>query len=137
MSELISSISVGVVVQIPRSQSELMRTALVRGHMCEAVGESCGMEDTARLFTLGLLSTLDALFDQDIGELLDKIALADEIKNALTKYEGELGGLINNVIDYENANWSALEERKADLSLLMESYMWAVSQTEENQAFED
>lgn len=117
--------------------SELMRTALVRGHMCEAIGENNGMEDTARLFTLGLLSTLDALFDQDMETLLEKIALADEIKNALIKYEGQLGTLINDVIDYENANWDTLEQRKSDLSLLMESYMWAVSQTEENQAFED
>lgn len=117
--------------------SELMRTSMIRAHMCEALGEEKGMDDTARLFTLGLLSTLDALFDQNMNKLLENIPLVDEMKEALIRQEGELGELLKNIIDYEHCNVESLESTQANLPLLTESYLWAVSETEEFHLFED
>lgn len=117
--------------------SELMRTSMIRAYLCETLGENSGMEDTARLFTLGLLSTLDALFDQNMAKLLENIPLVDEMKEALITHQGELGQLIENVIDFEGEAFDKLIQRQADLPLYFESYLLAVSETEEFHLFEE
>ncbi len=87
---------------------ELMVTALVRAKMCELLGAAHHEQGLDRFFTVGLLSTLDAMLDKPIGELLDGLPLVDETKAALLRYEGLLGSVLKQVLNYEQGAWGEL-----------------------------
>ena len=74
---------------------ELMRTTLVRAHFCELIGADTRFDDReVDLFLLGLLSTLDALLDQPIDELVMDLPLASDVKTALLAEAGSLGTVL-------------------------------------------
>ena len=87
---------------------ELMVTALVRAKMCELLGAAHNEHGLDRFFTVGLLSTLDAMLDKPIEELLEGLPLVDEIKAALLRYEGLLGSVLRRVLNYEQGAWGEL-----------------------------
>jgi c-di-GMP phosphodiesterase len=88
---------------------ELIATAMVRARMCELLAErSRNRIDPTQAFTVGLFSTLDALMDTPMEELLDTLSFSAAIKLALTDAEGELGHLLQQVLHYERGNWSEL-----------------------------
>ncbi len=88
---------------------ELIATAMVRARMCELLAErSRDRIDATQAFTVGLFSTLDALMDTSMEELLDTLSLSASIKLALIGAEGELGHLLQQVLYYEKGEWSEL-----------------------------
>lgn len=56
-------------------------------------------------YMLGMFSTLEYLIDASMEEILTDIPLAEELKDALIKGEGEGGQLLKLVICYEKADW--------------------------------
>lgn len=76
---------------------ELFRTSLVRAKFCELVGEKVGGISKDTFFTVGLFSTLDAVMDQSLEDLLAEIQFEDSLKQALLKNSGVLGSALNTV----------------------------------------
>ena len=75
--------------------AELTRVTLVRARFCELLGPDVQLADRQfDLFLLGLMSTLDALLDRPLDELLMELPLALDIKTALLGGAGELGGVL-------------------------------------------
>ena len=111
----------------------LLVTALVRARMCELVASSVN-EKSEQMFTIGLLSLLDALMDMPMIELLDELALSSSIKLALLDHDGINGEILLNVILYEQGQWSELiklgVEAKAYFTCYMEAVKWADSTIE-------
>ena len=111
----------------------LFVTALVRAKMCELIAEHQG-ENSEQMFTIGLLSLVDALMDIPMVELLDELALSAPVKLALLDYDGESGWILKNVIDYEKGEWNDLLEQGIDAksysSYYMEAVKWADSTVE-------
>lgn len=111
----------------------LFVTALVRAKMCELIAEQRG-ENSEQMFTIGLLSLVDALMDTPMIDLLDELALSAPVKLALLDYDGESGWILKNVIDYEKGEWNDLLEQgidaKAYFSCYMEAVKWADSTVE-------
>ena len=107
---------------------ELLVTALVRARMCDLLAEQVGANNE-QLFTIGLLSTLDALMGVEMVDLLDDLAMSISIKTALLDYEGVGGEILFNVINYEKGNWNELEKHgvkaKAYIPHYMEAVKWA------------
>jgi EAL and modified HD-GYP domain-containing signal transduction protein len=62
---------------------ELFRMALTRAKFCELVGTKIGDFKPDIYFTVGLFSTLDAVMDTPLTELLSKLNLDSNIVNAL------------------------------------------------------
>lgn len=88
---------------------ELIVTAMVRGRMCELLAERSHQRvDPSQAFTVGLFSTLDALMDMTMDELMDSLTFNADIKLALTNGEGQLGHLLKQVLHYEKGEWSEL-----------------------------
>ena len=108
----------------------LFVTALVRARMCELIAEHRG-ENSEQMFTIGLLSLIDALMDTPMIDLLDELALSTPVKLALLDYDGESGLILKNVIDYEKGQWNGLLEKGIDAkeysSCYMEAIKWADS----------
>ncbi len=108
--------------------SELMRVALIRAHMCEALCPLYGV-DPGQGFTAGLFSILDAFFDCEMRQLLADLPLAREILDALLKREGVLGVNLEGVLAYERGEWDlcsvqAVAPEKVN-SVYWESVEWA------------
>lgn len=110
---------------------QLVITALVRAKMAEQLAskEIPGFEKQA--FICGLFSVLDALMDKPMIDLLDTVILSTQIKMALLDFEGELGQLLKSTIDYEQANFEALQERGVETEVYYESYLSAIKWADE------
>jgi EAL and modified HD-GYP domain-containing signal transduction protein len=67
---------------------ELMITAIVRAAICEKLASSTNEGSKETIFTVGLLSVLDALMDRPMEEALAELAILSEIRSAPVDREG-------------------------------------------------
>ena len=91
--------------------SELMTMALARGRFCELVARRAEKDDPGAFFTVGLFSVLDALMDAPMEEVLDQLALSDDMRAALADGEGAKGRALEIAIALERG-----EHERVDLS---------------------
>ena len=90
----------------PDKPSELINSAMTRAKFCEMVaGDIKAPIDNSIAFLTGLLSLIDAILDEDLESILEKLPLAQEIKDALTTRKGVLAALIILVEQIEHAEW--------------------------------
>lgn len=82
----------------------LLPKALTRAYMCQSLAEKTTGLDSQSGFMLGLVSMMNLLMNIDLAELIEKLPLTLEIKDALILGKGELGKLLNLVIAFEEAN---------------------------------
>jgi c-di-GMP-related signal transduction protein len=95
---------------------ELIRTALTRAYFCEEFSGPAGLRDKkSSLFLMGLLSITDALLDKPIGEVLRALAIAQEVKTALTGGENRLHDVYELLLALERAEWPHLSAYVARL----------------------
>ncbi len=89
---------------------ELVTTSLVRAQFCEEIGALASLPDRqADLFLVGLLSTLDALLDRPIGQVLEQMSVSAEIAHALLEGDNLLGDTLRLAIAYDRADWPRVE----------------------------
>jgi len=95
-----------VLARFKHKPEELLTLALVRAKMCEAMSKHANLNiDTG--FTVGLLSTLDALLDKDMATVVAELPLNNAAKSALEKKSGPLGEILGTIIAYEQADWQS------------------------------
>ncbi|WP_018691826.1 EAL and HDOD domain-containing protein [Algicola sagamiensis] len=98
--------------------AELMRLSMTRAKFSEGLSELMAPnEDSSKAFLTGLLSLIDAILDESIENIMERLPLADDIKDALVKGEGKLAELIELIIVYEKAEWDAANTLIEKLSL--------------------
>lgn len=89
--------------------SELYLLALVRARMCQALGAEPAGPGLNELFTVGLLSVLDALFDRSMESLVNELPLSRPLCEALCGNGlSKLGQALRKAIAYERGEWPAL-----------------------------
>lgn len=117
-----------VLAQTGDKPSELMRIALIRAHMCDALCPLYRVEPGPG-FTVGLFSILDAYLDCDMQQLLTDLPLAQEILDALLKREGVLGTILEGMLAYERGEWEQCAAQTVEPgivnSVYWESVDWA------------
>ena len=87
---------------------ELALTGLTRARACELVGaERNPSLDSDELFTLGLLSTADAVFRMPMQEVVTELPLDDTLIAALLDRTGPGGEILRSVIAYEQGEFLA------------------------------
>lgn len=111
---------------------ELITMAMVRAKMCELLADHFGISSTESAFTVGLFSTLDAVMDTPMEELLDTISLNTEIKFALLNQEGILGELLKQVLRYETGDWAKMDTQYTTPQNYARAYLDAVYWVSEN-----
>ncbi|RLB16468.1 MAG: hypothetical protein DRG82_09010 [Deltaproteobacteria bacterium] len=100
---------------------ELLRSSIIRARMCEMLGKGTRAPvDASELFTLGLFSLIDAILDQDMEKLMEKLPLSDPIKMALIKHEGPLAHFLDLVKSYETANWESFSKAVSKVGIAEE-----------------
>lgn len=116
--------------------NELARASIIRAKFCELVGGSGGLVvKPSALFTLGLFSLIDAMVDESMENLMEKLPLSEGIKDALIYGRGELNHYLKLVVCYEKGNWEGVAEMAGILGLgeddlpsyYMDSVSWADS----------
>ncbi len=110
----------------------LMATALTRAKMSELLAKAMGLKDLQTFFTVGLFSTLDALMDQPLNEILEALPLSDEVKDALLQHKGLHGDVLNTVLSYEQ-NEEQKQIQRLDLTLdrIRDAYLGAIKWADE------
>ena len=86
--------------------------ALVRALMCEKLAEFISPYEKEQFYTVGLLSCLDAFFDQNIKDVVSHILLDQNINNALLSYNGDAGLALQTTLYFEQSHWHKLDWHK-------------------------
>ena len=115
--------------------TELVELSLFRAKLCERLAVVSGHENPEMAFTVGMLSTLDALLDRPLAEVVSELPLTEQMREALLDREGECGRILTWTIAFEQANWGELDDSglaASDISpLYLESLTWARETLEE------
>ncbi len=106
--------------------SELPLTAMVRGKCCELLAKECKLPKPESYFTVGLFSTLDAMMDQELSELLDDLPLSSEAKLALLDHEGVFGEALKCTLSMEKNDSSLIGFKGLDMTELSDIYLLAI-----------
>ena len=110
--------------------TELLKFALIRGRMCELLAAKLPNDQREMAFTVGLFSLLDALLNAPLHELLARIPLTDEIRDALVKGTGPLAKLLEPVEACERGDWRRLESSGTPVAVCAGAYVDAVAWAE-------
>jgi EAL and modified HD-GYP domain-containing signal transduction protein len=85
---------------------ELLHLSLVRAKFCDLLGTEKNIgSNPPTAFLVGLFSMLDALLDQQMGYLIEKLPLVDEVKEALCGGQNDLSMFLMLVKAFESGNW--------------------------------
>ncbi|MCC5826492.1 HDOD domain-containing protein [Alkalimonas sp.] len=93
--------------------AELMRLSMTRAKFAEGLAELHG-SDSSKAYLTGMMSLMDALLDEPIESVMQKLPLAKDIKEALVEGSGVLADYLKLMQWYEHADWqqaSALIEQ--------------------------
>jgi EAL and modified HD-GYP domain-containing signal transduction protein len=90
----------------PDKPTELIKVAMTRAKFCELVAKDMPSQiDDSIAFLTGLLSMIDAILDEELAVILDKLPLAKEIKDPLLTRKGVMSAIIKLVEFIEHAKW--------------------------------
>lgn len=117
--------------------NELRNVAMIRGRMCELLAKFYKGHAEV-FFAAGLFSTLDALMDKSLPELLEDLPLMPELHTAILRHEGPVGKALRDVLHYERGDWQALAQSAVPVDELLKAYLDALSWSKElNQQLND
>ena len=111
--------------------SELLVTAMTRARMCELLGIAQGRKDSDPYFTVGLFSTLEALLEAPLEEILKSLPLSTEIYQALVAQEGDAGKALSCTLAYERGDWDRASLAGLATSDITRSYLDAIAWADE------
>ncbi len=97
---------------------ELVVSVIVRAVFCESLAPRIGMMNRSNdLFLLGMMSLIDAVLDRPLPEILEKMPISHEIKEALLGGENRFRDVYETVLAYEAADWRSFAEKARKLNL--------------------
>lgn len=123
----------------PDKPTELIKLAMTRAKFCELTAQDIRSQlDVSIAFLTGLLSMIDAILDEDMASVLEKLPLSQDIKEPLLTKKGVMAALIKLVEFIEHAEWDkttlVMDKLKLDKDKVVEHYnqalAWADEQTD-------
>lgn len=93
-----------------KKPAELMQVCVVRARFCELIAKQVSKSLAGEAFFTGLFSLLDAILDQPMSLLVEKLPFPDDIKAALLNEKNTLYYILNVVQAYETGSWWTLEK---------------------------
>lgn len=90
----------------PDKPNELIRSSIVRARLCELCGSLLKSHFTTdELFTLGLFSSMDAMLDRAMPDILENIRFSDTLKQALLGQDKGFNKILKVVTCFEHGDW--------------------------------
>ena len=121
-----------VLSKIEGKSAELIGITLLRAKMCEALTHDSGLGNPDSAFMVGLFSTLDALMDIPLIELLSMLPITNEIREALLYHRGPYNRVLACVLAYEQGDWKSIDEAGFIENEVVSCYFQAVEWSEES-----
>ncbi|MFY8326120.1 EAL and HDOD domain-containing protein [Pseudoalteromonas sp. ZZD1] len=98
--------------------AELIRLSLTRARFTELLAINHNkLKDTGMAFLTGMMSLMDAILDETMEGVMNKLPLSNDIKVALVDEQGILAQYLRLVKLYEQANWEGANAIKNELGL--------------------
>jgi len=88
---------------------EAVSQALVRGRFCELYTIKTGSGDASTRFLVGLLSRMDVLLGMPIAQVVVRLPVSADMRDALLHNRGPHASVLSLAIAYESADWSQVE----------------------------
>jgi c-di-GMP phosphodiesterase len=108
----------------PNKPTELITLSMTRAKFCELCSDDVKQKlDGSISFLTGLLSMIDAILDESIEHILEKLPLAQEIKDSLLSKKGPVASMITLVEHIEKAQWDEANSEMESLGLSKEQVM--------------
>jgi len=113
---------------------ELILRAVARAKIAEGIAPLVGMkEHRSELFLLGMFSLIDAVTDTPMDEIMEKLPLDQQVKQALLGEECGFKTVYDTILSYERGEWDPFAECAHKLKLeeaampglVSESQQWA------------
>ena len=118
-----------ILANISDRPQAVLDNAVIRARMCETLARRAECPKPENYFTTGLFSSLDALFNRPLGELLQELPLSRDLGDALLRHEGEMGEALACTLAYEHSAWDTVGfkglEGGAIRDAYIESLRWA------------
>lgn len=113
------------LVSLSNKPDTLIRTTLQRARMCELIAENIDKPSSGSYFLTGLLSTLDALMDRPLNELINEMQLAPFVADALIERKGNAGKVLDNVVSFQEWKTDNIELPMTELNdAFLQSIDW-------------
>lgn len=114
-----SFLSVIILAELSQDKpDELIRSSIIMARMCERFGaETRSGLDTSELFMLGLFSHIDAILDNTMENVLERLPLAPEIKQALLHGNGPLARYLDLARHYQQGQWDRVSDAASRIGL--------------------
>ena len=122
--------------------AELVHTAVLRARLCELLAESGGRRSSSgQQFMVGLFSMIDVLLKVPMEEILDRVDLSADVRDALLRRSGPYAGSLELVEAYEAGRWDAVSDISSDMGMaapvLPELYLQSLSWVRERMGMAD
>ena len=115
------------------AQSPLLEIAATRGKLLELLVQSLpspgGKELSDRAFMTGILSLIDVLFEVPMAELVEKLNLVDDVRDALLQRSGGLGRLLLLAEKLELADFAAVNQQLEESGISLDQLLTAQLET--------
>lgn len=122
--------SLALLAGIDDKPEALTMTALVRARMCELLAETDAQLNTSTAMMIGLFSTLDAMLDISLEEILTDIPLTDDARRALLRHEGPYASILSCTLAYESGTWEEIDFDDEDQTRLISIYLRSIGWAE-------
>jgi len=109
---------------------DLIVTAMLRAKMCELLAQANGVRDSQPFFTSGLFSILDAMTNSTMENVLVKLPLGDDLREALLERTGEIGEVLECTLAYERGEWSRVAYANLSRAQIKRAFLEAVAWVE-------
>jgi EAL and modified HD-GYP domain-containing signal transduction protein len=109
----------------------LITTSLIRARMCEMIAALENERGKESAFIVGLFSTLDALMDSPLEEVLSSLPLSSEITDALLHRTGPYAHALEITLSHERGDWDALEGEGVVSDVISTIYLEAIEWSEQ------
>ncbi|GGO73257.1 EAL and HDOD domain-containing protein [Bowmanella pacifica] len=117
---------------------ELIRMSILRARFCELICNKVAPNLTDMAFLTGLFSLVDALLGQPMEQVLARLPLEEDVKQALLNKPGMLHSLQALVKAYESGDWLSTQKHSQELKITEETlpdlYSQAVKWSEDFEA---
>jgi EAL and modified HD-GYP domain-containing signal transduction protein len=126
VTDLKSWTTVLAMAKLDDKPTELVVTSMIRGKMAEMLSTTLNADKPESFFTVGLFSTLDALMDNGMEAILDRLPLPDHLADALLHRRGVHGEVLDCVLAYERGRWDRVRCRHLTDSQIQGCYLAAL-----------
>lgn len=90
----------------PSKPTELAVNAAIRAQLCETIGRELGLGNRSlELFTVGMFSLADAMFDRPMEKALRGVPVSEEVRRTLLGDQTAFSDPLELVIAYERGDW--------------------------------